>query len=389
VHRTALLLAAALAAATGCRGPASDGAADAGSGCPAIEGPVYPCPEPCQLASATAGSIVELEGLDPLGAPAPPLTRTERDRVLLFSDSPEEPQQAGVLARAELPAGPVRLYLYHLNASPTDKKMVVVLENRGQAAAQVDIERFEVASPDSNFLAVGKATTAGFLIADNPAIKSVPAGGAAHLLTTLDDTAIAPGALGHAIIDAQLSAPLTAHVIFTDPADDALASFDTLAPLPLDADHQRGTFRGADRELALAGGCPLASEGGVVRLRLGHDTELAPVPAGTDEITGTAQELLGHYGFVYRIETPIAGTSAGFAVLLMARGGVFAGAARVSGGELGDRVVELPSSALAIDDPTRALLVDRVPAGGTWTMIWTAPGASNLPIDLLWVPLEP
>ncbi|MBI1945535.1 MAG: hypothetical protein HYS27_07555 [Deltaproteobacteria bacterium] len=356
-------------------GPADAGAPDAGCG---AAGPAVPCPG----CSAPAGAIVDLGGFQSTSAPEAPLVRTDGERVLLFSDSPETPTTSGLLLSAVVPSGSARVVLYHVNGyAGGDKKVSVVVENDGAAAVSAHLERFAVPPPSTSYVAQGQAAVRDFLGAANAADKTIPAMGAALLLVeNLDAIAVAPGELLHAIIDVRFDGPVRVRVVMLDATSDTLASYASLAALPRDV-HDRGSFAGADRRLALDG---CAWSDGAQRVRVGADTLLLPDPRGVDELTGSSAVLRGHYGTLVSVALPI--TAVDRAVLLVPRAGSYAGAARVTVGAGAPVVVDLPAAG-SLDSNTTGALLGLVPAGAE-ALIETMPaGGSSLPVDLVVLPL--
>ncbi len=352
------------------------GAGDAGApdgGCGSV-GPDVACP----ACDGTAGDVVLLGSFQSPSAPEAPLVRDDGARLLLFSDSPEAPASSGLVLAAAVPAGPARVVLYHVNGAAVPKKASVVVENAGDAALTAHLERFAVPPPSTQYVAQGQAAVRSFLDADNAADKSVPAHGAALLLVDhLDDVAVAPGELIHALVDVTFSAPATVRVVVLDHGADTLASWPSLTALPRDV-HDRGTFDGGDRTLRSAG-CPWPA--GTQRVRVGADTALLPDPRGTDELTGSAERLAGHYGSLVRLELPP--SAAPRALVVVPRAGAYAGAARVTIDGGGSAVVAMPL--LSVND--RGVLLGRLPAdqGGVVELI--PAGGSNLPVDVLAIPL--
>ncbi|OGQ13302.1 MAG: hypothetical protein A2138_28035 [Deltaproteobacteria bacterium RBG_16_71_12] len=362
-------------AGSGDAGSVDAGISDAGCG---TDGPDVPCAE----CSAALGTVVDLGGFQSTSAPEAPLVRTDAERMLLFSDSPEAPSTSGLLFRADVPAGPARVVLYHVNGyGGGDKKVSVVVENQGSSAVTAHLERFAVPPPSTSYVEQGQAAVRAFLGADNPADKTVPADGAALLLLdNLDAIAVAPGELIHAIVDVTFDGPVGVRVVMLDAGSDTLASYQSLAALPRDV-HDRGTFAGADRRLELVG-CAWPS--GAQRVRVGADTALLPDPRGVDELTGADAVLRGHYGTLVSIVLP-AGASER-AVLLVPRAGSYAGAARVTVGAGAPVVVDAPASG-AVTNNTTAALLGIFPPGSAGLVELVPAGGSSLPVDLVVLPL--
>lgn len=366
-------------AGNGDAGTEDAGALDAGpvdGGC-GLEGPSVSC---TGCAGAT-GTIVDLGAFQSPSAPMAPLQRTDGPRLLLFSDSPETPTTSGVLLRAHVPAGPARIVLYHVNGTAAGKKASVVLENEGTTTLTAHLERFAVPPPSTAYVEQGRAAVRAFLGAANAADKSVPPQDAALLLVqSLDGVPVAPGELIHAIIDVSFSAATVVHVVFVDATTDTLAVWRDLPALDRDV-HDRGTFDGAERTLDPAG-CVWPS--GAQRVRFGADTPLLPNPRGLDELTGAQEQLAGHYGSLVRLTVPPGPVDR--ALVLVPRAGAFAGAVRMTVDDALPVVVDAPTGG-AVTAPTSGALLGRLPAGSSATLELMPPGGSNLPVDVVVMPL--
>ena len=145
--------------------------------------------------------------------------------------------------------------------------------------------------------------------------------------------------------------------------------------MPLDGRHQRGTFPGAVRSLRVSLSQLPA------RLVIG-DGQLDPALTGVDRLTGQPMRLLGNYGLLYDLE--VTGT-AGTAVALSPRGGLYRGAMNIVDGPL-SQTIKLPRTGSAVQPnqpvllwrpKTNRLKIDFIPASG-----------SNLPISLVFYPAQ-
>lgn len=350
---------------------AGDAPQDAGCG---VEGPAVPCPD----CDAAAGTVVDLGAFQSPTAPEGPFSRVDGARRLLFSDSPETPSTSGLLASAELPAGPARVVLYHVNGAAVPKKASIVVVNDTDEALTAHLEAFTVPTPSTQYLAQGQAAVRSFLGADNATDKSVPPHGAALLLVqSLDGVSVAPGELIHAIVDVSLSGPAGVRVVFLDAATDTLSAWSTLPALERDG-HDRGTFAGADRLLEVQG---CAWPAGTQRLRVGADTSLLPDPRGVDELSGAAEQLAGHYGTRVAVSFPAAATTR--ALVLVPRAGSYAGAARLALPGTNGVLVDLP----VLSDNSHGVLIGRLPAGSAGVVELIPTGGGNLPVDLVAIEL--
>ena len=75
--------------------------------------------------------------------------------TLLLSDSPEYVKEPGVVAAGTL-HGKSRIYFYHVNEGTEPMKVGILLENKGNAPAFVEIERAIYAKPSPDYFKVGR-----------------------------------------------------------------------------------------------------------------------------------------------------------------------------------------------------------------------------------------
>lgn len=102
---------------------------------------------------------------------AMPSVETGEKDTLLFSDSPEYVTQSGILASGTI-QGQGRVYFYHVNNTGTDQKIAVVMQNTGKGPATVQIQREIMATPSTDYFAVGSQLSRKEL--EMPATSTTP-----------------------------------------------------------------------------------------------------------------------------------------------------------------------------------------------------------------------
>lgn len=321
--------------------------------------------------AASPGDVVSLSGLDTSTVPmlAATVCPTTDAPTLLFSNSPETPAADGILYADTVGKGRYRLYVYQVNGSNQQRKFPIVIYNPAETgSATVKITRRGLATPSTQYLAVGKSVLADWLTPKTIADVVVPGGQRAVI-----DTATAQkDELVHAIFDVETTEQVKFSFVSILANKDTLAESPGFSALPAEAAHDRGTFPNA--ELAIQIGAA-AQRSGVQRVRLGAN-EIDTNLSGLDRMASpaTPATLRGNFGVVYRIE-PAAAARAG----ITPRGGSWGGFAH-DGGANG---IALPSAAAGLAANTDAIVVGPV-GPATQTRIISAGGAS-LPIDLFLV----
>lgn len=330
-----------------------------------------------------------------------PAERVDGGGTLLFSDSPEYVEQAGILYRDEV-IGAARVLFYHVNKMAAPLKAAVVLENTSGRPVMLQVTRRGVSRPDSDYLSVGKATQAAYFSdAARPDKIILGTGEKTLLLPELEKLPLQPEQLIYGVADFSVSGAVRVSVLLCPTARDAIAFSRTAPVLPKDAHRLRGTFRGMDRTLRALQSYDPAKDGAVY-LMLGDD-KADPFLLGIDATDGSLVKNTGNYGVLYRVAVPLGGRGA-VRALLNPIGGVYAGfmrSYRAGGSQL--RLIPTPlqgtffghgvknpvpmrgdtpllDGAAAITDlglyrPAKDLIFEFSP-----------PGASNLPVRLILLP---
>jgi hypothetical protein len=333
------------------------------------------------LATAAAGDVVSMAGMDEATAPCLPVVvcAPADAPTMLFSDSPESPSQDGVLYADTVPAGRYRLYVYHANGGATARKFPIVALNSGATAAKITIVRKGLATPSTQYVSASKSVLVDWFTDRAPVDVAVPAGTRVLLDDALDQLHAAQNELVHAVYDVVTDAPLKLSVVSVAATADAATTTAGLSLLPRDVTHQRGTFPGADVIIAAANGAALdggaGQQQGVQRLRLALD-EVEDTLQGVDATTGVKQTLLGNYGMLYRFALGLASPAT---AAISARGGGWGGVMRAGGAS----AVPLPSATEQLATTTDAVVVG--PAGGAGEIRLVSGGGSNLPVDFFLV----
>ncbi len=301
------------------------------------------------------------------------LTPTVSTLPLIFSDSPEAPTTSGILYQDTV-AGRARVLAYHLNALPTAARLYLLARNTETRPVEVRTERSGETAPTRVEGVLGQATLLDYFApslggrltlapgeyAAVYASPTLPTGSGVNLMQDLEST----GRVELSVVMLEDSLPPTAQVV------------QQLTYLPPDGRHQRGTFPGAVRSLRVELGQLPA------RLVIG-DGSVDPVLTGTDVLTGTPQRLAGNYGVLYDLQ--VIGT-AGTAVALSPRGGLYRGAMSIQDGSV-TQAIKLPRAGVLTRPDQPALLwrvqspqlnIDFVPASGSF-----------LPVNLLFYRAAP
>ncbi|NTY00717.1 copper amine oxidase N-terminal domain-containing protein [Deinococcus sp. JMULE3] len=286
---------------------------------------------------------------------------------LLFSDSPEIPDQSGVLYQDSV-TGRARLLGYHLNGLGRAARLYVVARNLESRPVEVRSERLGETAPTRIESILGQVTLLEYFASTGGTTLTLAPGQSAAVYAS---PTLSAGSGVNVMQDLSTSGRVELTFVMLD---------DTLPPTPQviqqlpylkpDGRHTRGTFPDAVRTLRVTlGALP-------TRLIIG-DGRVDPAVTGTDVLTGQPVRLSGNYGVLYDLEV---NGAAGTAVALSPRGGLYRGAMNIQDGPI-TQTIKLPRSgnALKPDEPvllwrpqSDRLNIDFVPSSG-----------SNLPISLI------
>ncbi|MDB5046132.1 MAG: hypothetical protein JWQ08_2182 [Deinococcus sp.] len=312
---------------------------------------------------------------DPLNPAYPaltPITQSGASFPLLFSDSPEAPNQSGILYQ-DRASGRVRVVAYHLNRLSKPARLYVLARPRTPGTA-VQVLRGGSAGGTRVESVLGQVSVLDFLT-DNGSPRQVL--GAQGSTALYSSPLLAPEQGAKVLMDLQISGEADLSVVMLEEGrpltDETLRS---LTVLPPDSQHQRGTFPGAVRSLNVRLGASPA------RVMLG-DSASDPALSGIDATTGAPQRLNGNYGVQYDItvENTIPGNST--VATFVPRAGPYRGGLTVEDGQ--DRqVIRIPGSGV-LTNGDLPLLLWRTPSR-VFRMSFIPTGGSFLPVALVFYP---
>ncbi len=313
------------------------------------------------------------------------MVTTKEEGTLLLSDSPEYPEDNGILSSDQL-QGKCRVYFYHVNQSSIPKKIVVMAYNPTDHPLQVSVDRFQYARPNSQYYQVGKELSLLYYEAE-PTVNlvTVPAYDYAILGERLNTVAIRPDELFSAIIDTYVPEKMYISSIIMPLSENPFQFVKTIQVLPSDSVHLRGTFSGMNRMMETI--LPYEPSDGIGVVTLGDGMQ-DKFLQGTDVLDSTPAENTGNYGVDYTIKLETKGLGR-IHMYFNTQGGAYAGVLDLHYGDI-RKIVEIPRQAgrynLGEDDPYGMEYVDSFHAGTNVTVHMMPPGASNLPVRLILVP---
>ena len=328
--------------------------------------------------------------------PLPAELQAQKD-TLLLSDSPEYVGPVGGVLSAGSINGKGRIYFYHVNEMAEPHKIAIILENTGNEPNGIAVfrELKSIATPD--YFAAGRDLSRKELeqpLSDKPLYSFVmPPKSRQLVFTDLEHSPIPKDALFTGIVDLQTSAPVFARVMMIPMNLNSIESSYWVNNLPIDHVRLRGTFTGAEREMAVTKEYNTTLGGAYVEL--GNDREDRFVE-GVDELDNKAYvKDAGNYGISYTVKIPTSGEDP-FRLYFNPLGGGYSGSFTVKAQR---RWQKAPSESMTYhiggDDGLMALghntvldsrYMGNYYGGDTLTIEFMPAGASNLPVRFLLIP---
>lgn len=305
--------------------------------------------------------------------------------TLFFSDSPEMVLETGILYQDKI-GGDIRIFLYHLNEMPKAKRLALVLENNSIYTANIKITKEVNEKPTNDFLYSGKQAQINYFAEHKEKNFSIPPMGSREILSGQNGIIFLTGELISSIIELSSDIPITIKSVCLNEDEDAL-QYARYAPiLPPDKHRLRGTFSQADRIVEIPQVYNTDNKKIMALELANHESDI--FAQGVDATEKTTAENYGNYGVVYHVNFKSSGKH-NFQIYFNPYGGVYAGAA-VMQTELKRELKLIPEGFTCFADGTtrEASLLAEYKGGTKGKIIFSPAGASNLPVRVLFVPLE-
>lgn len=307
--------------------------------------------------------------------------------TLLFSDSPEYVTENGILYR-DIVSGNVRLLYYHLNDTDIPRRLAVVAENKDSKPVMITITREGVAGPSSDYLKVGKETLTEYFSPQTTRYVRLDVG-QARLINPMEAGRILNhDGLVYGVYDMHTDGEVQFSVVMADANDDNMALYSRRAPLlDMDKHRLRGTFSGMNRAITTI--VPYYPEKmGKAYIDLA-DNKIDFYKYGRDMLTHERTQNYGNYGVLYNIKLDVRGHGK-TSYYLRPRGGVYAGAVLVRNlSKHTEELVQTPADMGFFGNDERKeyyAYLGTFDDNDKLEILFTPPGASNLPAQLILIP---
>lgn len=323
----------------------------------------------------------------------------------IISDDPEYIRIPEAIAVKEyVKPGTVRLYVYNVNGiqepQKTDRKITAVIKNHGREDMHLLMLKYSSQKPSSDYYQIAKS---GLLDYFNSMPQSKPVivkpGAMAPVDEKLEKNFVKYDELVHGIYEFVIDQPGEISVVQTDPESsgiDAVSRISTVHPSS-HTNAGRGMFGVSNYFVATKDTVSTADPASSLVVA---DGRIDPWANGIDGSTGRIINLAGNYGIIYEIdvkwESPD-GKGLALVTWNARSGGKWCGGManvmKVSDGKFKGGIIQLPSDKLITKGYPEALLIqvflpDPNNKIQTIRLTYTPPGASCLPIPLVFIPVD-
>ncbi|MNM18365.1 hypothetical protein D3C81_286580 [compost metagenome] len=305
-------------------------------------------------------------------------TTSSEPVTLIRSNSPETVYSDGIMYQ-ETAMGSTRIMVHHKNSTSTNKKMYVIATNDNIYPANITTQYSGFGGPSEYPTATGKKSIDTYfqsmLTGSATSTVTLQPGESKAVLTTINNVTVKPGQVISLMSDVFSDYPVKYSVIMIDSDKDPLLTLPTLGYLDRDGVHNRGTYPNANRIINVTDAVGATPS----RLVIGDNNSDPNLP-GTDPLSGTDASNSGNFGVVYKIT--LSHVAPNTLITLNPRGGKYQGPLLING-----NIIEAPNSG-AVDAPNQTSVLYRTGnLEQTVEIVFTAASGSNLPVNLLFMPL--
>ncbi|NIK68951.1 stalk domain-containing protein [Paenibacillus sp. BK720] len=325
------------------------------------------------------GEKFSIDGASVLKLPTQPYTVVSNgQQTFIRSNSPELINDEGIYYQ-DTANGNVRFLIHNQNNRPNPVKVYIVATNENSTAATVTDERIGLGGPAPYVTQAGKAATANYLLSRtvNPVgtVTTIPAGQSRVVLSPLSSKEVVNGRVITMYADVTTSAPIKFSVIVVDASKDVLQALPQLPILPRDGKHVRGTFEQANRSINV-----LQTIGDVPSRMILADKVVDTRLSGFDVLTGDAMSNDGNNGALYVLN--LWHVKPHTLIALNPRGGHYGGAFLVN-----NKLVYATNTTILSNANEAGVLYRTGDTEESVSIVFTPASGSNLPINLLFLPL--
>lgn len=324
----------------------------------------------------------------------------------IISDDPEyiSVMEGAVLQEAVQP-GAVRLYVYNVNGvkdpAKVARKITALIKNTGTQKMSIRMLHYASQKPSSNYYQIGKQGLADFFasVPDN-FVRTVKPGEAIAIDEKLEKNIVGYDELVHGFYEFVIDQPGEVTILQTAPGTKGTEALKRIKKVEPSSHTNAGRGMFGVSNYKIIADTVLDTKNGAMALVVA-DGEKDPWVLGEDGSRGVQARLDGNYGVMYHMEVKWKSTDGRGLALVTWNSrsgnsqwcGGMATSIKVSKGKFKEGIVQLPSDRLITNAAPEAVLAQVfLPEPGkqeqTIKITFSPPGASCLPVPLIFVPVQ-
>ncbi len=323
------------------------------------------------------GEKFAISGPDVLNLPIMSYDINPQPQTLIRANSPETIKEEGIYYE-DVVAGDVRLMVHNFNGRSTPVKVYLIATNENNDDATVRVGPVGIGGPNPYVSGVARAVSGRFLESRlNPKVSyvQIPAGQSRILVPEFSNKPVKPGNVYSMFADVTMNKNLKVQVVIVNAERNVFSYLPYLSVLPSHDRHIRGTFEEANRTMIVN-----QTIGDVKSRMILADNVIDTRLTGIDKTTNTPVLNAGNYGTLYTVR--LNNVQPHTAIVVNPRGGHYAGAFNVNGS-----IVYTTNNGILSNPNEVGMLYKTGDAAESVTIIFTPASGSNLPINLLFMPM--
>ncbi|WP_256758489.1 copper amine oxidase N-terminal domain-containing protein [Cohnella sp. WQ 127256] len=343
-----------------------------------IEDVVLHTKEQFPIVYSNVGDKIEMNGKAVVDLPTIPYTVNSYHQTLMRSNSPELIKEDGIYY-TDTATDKVRFLVHNENSTTVAKRVYVIATNNNAEAAEVYVDNVGVGGPSLYVSSTGKQAVGKFLESRQtmkPSVKiDIPAGESRMLFPEQSANPLNPGYVLTLYGDVHTDSMIQFSVVVVGADEDVIKRLPELPLLNRDGKHIRGTFEMANRSIVVNKPIGEIKERMIVADKV-VDSRLS----GTDMTNGDTMSNDGNNGALYMMT--FTNVLPNTAILINPRGGHYSGAFNVNG-----QIVYTTAKSILKNANESAILYKTGDVAENVSIVFTPASGSNLPINLLFIPL--
>lgn len=303
----------------------------------------------------------------------------KKEGKLLFSDSPEYVSEFGILAKAKI-KGTGRIYYYHVN--DTYIPATIAIFAQGEKGQKIQIKRIVKGEPSKDYITTGQTLSDKLANKKGKTNEEILLQSKEKIILKNTTEEAKTDYLVSGIIDVYSKKEITYGVAFLSKIGNIYENLKNSKEISVDRHEMRGTF---SSDIYIENKDVWDAMQGAAEIKIG-DGEKDKFEKGIDEIDNAVRENTGNFGITYHIKIHTKGIGK-YDVYLNPQGGVYMGTVEIGQGYIYyPYKTDIRNKWFGHETIYDYMYMGEWDFGKDLNIRLTPPGASNLPIRLLFIP---